>query len=67
MLLVHYGDNCEERLYITQDLNRSYFLLELASFYGFVVYLNADLGLSGLSSCYISVLLFHFGYSPLTL
>lgn len=68
MLIVHYDDNCEERLYITQDLNCSCFLLELIFlFFGFVVYLNADLGLSGLSSCYISVLLFHFGSSPLTL
>ena len=67
MLVIHYGDNCEERLYITQDLNCSCFLLELIYFFGFVVYLNADLGLSGLSSCYISVLLFHFGYSPLIL
>ena len=66
MLIVHYDDNCEERLYITQDLNCSCFLLELI-FLFFVVYLNADLGLSGLSSCYISVLLFHFGSSPLTL
>ena len=56
------------RDYITQDLNCSCFLLELiSSFFGFVVYLNADLGLSGLPSCYTSVLLFHFGYSLLTL
>ena len=42
-----------------KDFSSSCFLLELiSSLFGFAVYLNADLGLSALSSWYSSVLLF---------